>query len=148
MGLADTLYARGDQARAIEVYEKVLADYPNQPVAVNNLAYLYAQDNKNLYRALEMARRAVANNPQNGRMRDTLGWVCFRAGRHADAAVHLREAVRLLPDEGIAYYHLGKLLLARGERDKAATVLTKALSLRLSSTDKADAAAAYRLAMS
>ena len=56
----------GRQADAIVVYERLLQRQPEQPVALNNLANLYADAGRHPERALEMARRAgfqtVANS--------------------------------------------------------------------------------------
>jgi tetratricopeptide (TPR) repeat protein len=142
MGLAETYRVQKQTPKAIEVYERVLADYPNQRVAMNNLAYLYAETSANRLRGLEMARRALALNPGDGAVRDTVGWMCYRNRRFAEAIAHLRLATRLLPDRGLYYLHLGQALLAAGQRDEAGRALLKARSLRLTPEEKREAEAA------
>jgi predicted Zn-dependent protease len=134
----------GLQDGALEAGEKWLADYPNHPVALNNLACLYAEKGRNLDRALALARRAVKASPENAATWDTLGWICYRAGRSQEALEPLREAVRRRPDRGLYYYHLGKALLARGHRREAAQSLRTGLSRGLPPAEKKDAESSLR----
>ncbi len=112
---ADLLTGRGQTRRAMPLYEAVLADQPGNTVALNNLAFLYANDGGNLNRALEMSRRAAASAPQSGLARDTLGWVCFRMKRFPEAVLHLREAARLSPRDAGVKNHLKQALKAAGQ---------------------------------
>jgi tetratricopeptide (TPR) repeat protein len=135
-GLAEVLLAQGKQDQAIEVYEKLLEDGSDHPGVLNNLAYLYAQKGENLDRALDLARRAARASPEDSAAQDTLGWVCYRAGRSQEALDHLREAVRLSPERGRYHYHLGQALLTAGRRREAAESLRTALSRGLSPDEK------------
>ncbi len=148
LGLAETYRIQKQTPQAIEVYEQVLADYPNQRVAMNNLAYLYAETSANRLRGLEMARRALALNPGDGAVRDTVGWMCYRTGRFAEAIAHLRLAARLLPDRGLYHLHLGQALLAVGQREEAGRALTRARSLRLTPAERREASIALSQALS
>jgi tetratricopeptide (TPR) repeat protein len=131
LGLALVWDAYGDAPRAIAAYEQALDAAPNDPVVLNNLAYAYAERGQRLDRALELARRAAAAQPQNGAVLDTLGWVCHRAGRDNEALPHLQEAVRRLPDNGAARYHLAQALAALVRRDEATETFRAALALGL-----------------
>lgn len=86
-----------DKRAAIALYERILADVPNQPLALNNLAQLYADQGTQLFRALELARRAAAQNPRNGSVLDTLGGVCARLGYRAEAVAYFRRAAQMSP---------------------------------------------------
>ncbi|RYX82805.1 tetratricopeptide repeat protein [bacterium] len=139
LGRGDALLAKGRGLEAITAYEKVLADYPEQLTAVNNLAYLYAQQGKNLNRALEMGRRAVQLSPGNAEVIDTLGWTCTLSGRHQEAVALLTQAVSMMPNNGLTLYHLGKAQLALGQKQDGYGSLQKALTLTLPPSEKADA---------
>ncbi len=108
--LAGLEQVKTDKSAAIALYERVLADVPNSAVALNNLANFYADDGKNLFRALEMARRAATQNPQNGSIIDTLGWVCFRLGYKEEALTYLRRAAELEPQNQNIAAHLQRAL--------------------------------------
>ena len=118
--------------RAMEVYEGLLKKYPRHPVVLNNLAYLYAEEGQHLDRAYQIAQKLVQINPQDGAAWDTLGWVCYRLGRLAEALKHIQEGIRLGPEKGIRYYHWGRALEAEKHPQEAAKALRQALSLGLS----------------
>jgi tetratricopeptide (TPR) repeat protein len=139
LGLAEALIVQEKLDQAIAVYEKMLADDPKQPIALNDLAYLYARKGQHLDRALDLARWAVKFSPEQGTPRDTLGWVCYRLGRPQEALAHLQEAVRLRPERGLYHYHLGKSLLAAGRYSEAAESFRTALSRGLPPAERSDA---------
>jgi tetratricopeptide (TPR) repeat protein len=57
---------------------------------------------------------------------DSMGWVLFRMGRNREALDYLQRAHTLRPDADIAA-HLGEVLWADGQQDKARKVWTDAL---------------------
>ena len=100
--------------------EAMLAQRPLDPVAMNNLAWVYQlRDNP---RARPLAERAylLAPNPQSA---DTLGWILARGGDPAHALALLRQAAAS-GDPRIAY-HLAVALNDTGQKDDAAKVLAK-----------------------
>ncbi len=109
LGVAQIAQSDGKTIEAISLYEKVLADSPDHPIALNNLAQLYADKGNNLYRALEMVRRAAARNPQNGSILDTLAWVCYRIGYQREALTYAKRAAELSPDNKVIAEHLQKI---------------------------------------
>ena len=137
--LAETLSRSGKTQQAIDIYEQILTDYPKHLLVLNNLACAYADEGLEFNRAIELARRAVARSPQSNPMHDTLGWACFRAGRHEEAVAALKKAVELPPDRGIVRYHFGKVLLATGKHDEAVEAFRAALKLGLPAKEKSDA---------
>lgn len=64
-------------------------------------------------------RRAVELRPRNALWWLELGLWSERAGRPADAAEALHAALRVEPRFAEASFHLGRLMIARGETDKA-----------------------------
>jgi tetratricopeptide (TPR) repeat protein len=104
--MAMIVQSENNNQEAIRYYEKVLADVPNEPRALNNLAALYEMGNGNLFRALEMSRRAAAQNPNNGSILDTLGWTCFRLGYRDEALQYLKQAAKLSPENQTIQNHL------------------------------------------
>ncbi len=111
---------QGDYAAAEPWLEEVLDEFPDDPGALNDLGYLWADQNKNLDLALEMIERAVAAQPENAAFRDSLGWVYYRLGRYEEAVVELEKAAGLdgEPDP-IILDHLGDAYAAAGQSDKA-----------------------------
>src|SRR5207302_7775811 len=74
-----------DYPRAREAYEKVLAANPNSPLALNNLAYLYAERLNQLDKGYELAQKARTLQPGDGMVADTLGWILYKRGDYQRA---------------------------------------------------------------
>jgi tetratricopeptide (TPR) repeat protein len=103
-----------DKARA--AYERVLEHAPGDLMALNNLAYLLAEDLDKPEAAMALAERAlqlVGENPaQRANVLDTVGWVHFCNGRMRDAEQTLERSVRLKP-MAVNHLHLAKVYLAQ-----------------------------------
>jgi Flp pilus assembly protein TadD len=108
---------RPKEARA--AYEQALALDPVEPIASNNLARIYASDEAQVTRALELARTAASSLPNDADAHDTLGWIAFRAGRLSLAAAELERAVALNGHEPIYQNHLRAVRVAIEEAAKA-----------------------------
>jgi tetratricopeptide (TPR) repeat protein len=80
---ADDLFAR-----TLATHEKLCTDYPRGAWVHNNLAWLCAACRRNLDTALEHARTAVEQDPDNAGYLDTLAEVHFQRGDR-DKAVEL-----------------------------------------------------------
>jgi tetratricopeptide (TPR) repeat protein len=118
-------------AEAEEWIEQVLDEFPDDVGALNDLGYLWADQNKRLGRALRMIRKAVEAEPENAAYRDSLGWVLYRLGEHQEAAVEQKKAVELSKSkdqasDGVMYDHLGDIHAALGQKDEAATAWREA----------------------
>ena len=137
-GLGEVWMVKGEENKAIDAYEKLLVDYPKQPIVLNNLANLYAK-RKMFDRAMELAKRAVNVQPYSGIVRDTVGWISHLAGQDREALMHLQEAARFSPKNALIHYHLAKVLLVAGRQSEAAESLRVSLSSGLPTSEKADA---------
>ena len=117
--------------KAIGVYESLRLKWPNNSSVLNNLAYLLAQNDEKLAEALEFARTAVEQNPDEANYLDTYGYLLYRSGQPAQAASSLAAAVLKYEARGKApvdvYEHLGLVNEALGERGKALDAYRRAL---------------------
>jgi tetratricopeptide (TPR) repeat protein len=94
--------------------------YPRHGEGMNALAYLWAEEDRNLDEATELVSRAVEQRPYSGAFADTVGWILYRQGRHAEAVEQLRRALDLLPgDDPEVLDHLADALRAAGQHDEA-----------------------------
>lgn len=116
-------------ARAAAAYRRALALQGDDPVALNNLAWVLAEDLGRPDEALPLAEQAVRLDPRSGEMLDTLGRIHYRRGNYAKAVELLREAARRLPRSAAVHYHLGLAYTKLGQRDDAASVLRRAAQL-------------------
>ena len=113
----------------MEAYKKVIALDPGHFGALNNLAWIYAQQKRDLNEAHAWATKAVKLQPKNGLILDTLGYILYQQGRLDQAEARLKEALQVLPREAAILYHLGLVAHAQGHKDQAMTALQRALLL-------------------
>jgi tetratricopeptide (TPR) repeat protein len=76
-----------------------LEQSPDDPVAMNEIAWLCARCDQKLTEALDLSTRAVAAEPDNASFLDTLAEVNFRMGRANEAVKHETRALELEPDD-------------------------------------------------
>jgi tetratricopeptide (TPR) repeat protein len=119
---------------AVEWLEQVLDEFPEDPSALNDLGYLWADRNIRLNRAYRMIRKAVEAEPNNGAYRDSLGWVLFRLGRVSEAITELQKAAELEPDP-VILDHLAEALKTAGQIQEARAAWNKALEKALEQKD-------------
>jgi tetratricopeptide (TPR) repeat protein len=91
---------------------------PNDAHGYNALGYSWVDRKIRLPEGLVLIQKALLLSPEDPSIIDSLGWAYFRLGNIEDALRHLQRAYFLYPSAEIAA-HLGEVLWARGERDKA-----------------------------
>lgn len=117
------------------VYKKILTLQPNNPYALNNLGYLYAEYGVNRQLAQELCQRAVDMMPNNAAFRDSLGWAAFKNQNYEKAEKELKLAIELNPTLFEPYYHLGTLYYVTKKLDKAVQYYDKAVQLKPNSAE-------------
>jgi len=91
------LHQAGMLDEAAAEYETALRHQERTPLALNNLAMLYADRKESSARGLELALRAYALEPGNPAVLDTLGYALLKNGRAKDALPVLERAAALGP---------------------------------------------------
>ncbi len=86
--------------------------------ALNNLAFLLADNLNEPKEAISNARQAMQLLPQDPGVIDTLAWTYYRAKQLDLAERHLENAIELDPAAAFRY-HLGMVKEARGNKDEA-----------------------------
>lgn len=122
--LLDTL---GRRAEARSVYEQVLKLQPDQPIALNNLAFILAETGGDLDQALTLAQRARQKLPQDPNVADTLGWIYIKKNLSDNAIEIFRDLVGKLPKNSTYRYHFGMALYQKGDKPSARRELQAAL---------------------
>ncbi len=125
---------------AAAALDKVLAMRPDDPVALNNLAWVDQQQNKP--EAVALARRAYLIAP-GGETADTLGWILIQQKQPEMGLLLLRQAALRLPRDPSVYYHLAVALNDTGKPQDAVRVLDAILASKLSFAER-DAAQILR----
>jgi tetratricopeptide (TPR) repeat protein len=116
----------GKQQQAIVNMEKVLELEPDHAEALNYIGYTWADNNINLEKALEYIQQSMALKPDNGYIRDSLGWVYFRLGKLNKAIEEILGALELEPNDPHIYEHLGDIYREQGKNDEARKAYQKA----------------------
>ena len=121
---------KGDMTKGESILEQVLAENPDNPQANNDLGYLWADQGKNLDKALAMITKALTSEPENAAYIDSMGWVLFKLGRVEEAAQKLEQAVSMKRgDDPTLHEHLGDCYAKLGRTEDAKKIWTKALEL-------------------
>ncbi|MEH6625015.1 MAG: tetratricopeptide repeat protein [Motiliproteus sp.] len=91
-------YQKKDIAKAIDSFRRAIKIDPKYPVAYNDLAWVLAQEGKNMNEAMELAQTAVKLSPKYADAQDTLGLIYLRTSRYDDAIQVLKTAKQLRPN--------------------------------------------------
>jgi tetratricopeptide (TPR) repeat protein len=98
LNLASTLYAGGDAERAEKLCREVLAQYPNEVQALNNLAWIMQERYQRHDAALELANKGLKLAPDDTDLLDTRGTILAKLpDRLADAKSDFARLADLLP---------------------------------------------------
>jgi tetratricopeptide (TPR) repeat protein len=100
---------------------------PNHINALNALGYSYAEQGVNLIQAELLIRKALAQDPENAAIIDSLGWVSYRLGHLRQSLILLTKAYDIMPAAEIAA-HLGAVKWALGDTESAFKTWNLALS--------------------
>lgn len=135
---------------AIEPFGKALEHDPNHRLALNNYAFLLADELRQYEEALPLAERAAqlttdAYPPaQRADVLDTLGWIQFLNGNRTQAESTLRQSMQLCKEAGLDdgtasnNYHLAAVLADMGRFDAARNYLDQASHLNPDPRTKAE----------
>lgn len=133
--LADTASRVGDTALAEKRYGQLLAQFPDDAMALNNLAVLLLQQKKP--GALALAERAVKAAPNRSALLDTLAAALVDAGQPARALEVQKSAVALSPGASNYRFKLAQLHLQAGDKAAARADLERLQKLPTPFPEKA-----------
>ena len=133
LGLLMEGTGKRDQAKPI--YEQLLKIAPDNPIALNNLAYIKAEEGSDLDQALTMVQKALQKAPTAPDIADTLGWIYIKKNLSDDAVRVYKDLVAKDPTNAIFHYHFGMALLQKGDRPSARMELEKAIQNKPSKDD-------------
>jgi len=129
------LYMRGishhntdDWPAAEADFRAALALNPGQPQVLNYLGYTMVERRENLDEALAMIEQAIAAQPDNGAIVDSLGWALFVLGRTDESIAPLERAAELEAVDPIVNDHLGDAYWTVGRHLEAQFQWNRALS--------------------
>ncbi len=120
------LMVMGRTKEAEARFRRALALSPEDSDAANALAWLLAEEKRDLEYALGLAQRAVAVQPSAATL-DTLGWVLQQLGQSQAAAARFKQSLAK-QESPSTRYRLALALADAGEADAAKQALNEALA--------------------
>ncbi len=126
---------RIDEARA--QFQVVLHDHPDDPQAMNEMAYFVSENGGDLNEAQRLAQRALEKAPNQPGFSDTMGCVYLKKGLRDSALQIFGNLVQKYPKHPVYRYHLGMALLENGDKGRAKKELDTALASHPSRQDEA-----------
>ncbi|MGC2661323.1 MAG: tetratricopeptide repeat protein [Bryobacteraceae bacterium] len=119
----------GRNKEASDMYTRVLGIDSQNTLALNNLAFLAAEDGDNLDRAMTLAEQAKKRMPDSPQISDTLGYVYYKKNLNSEAIRIFRQLVDERPKNSTFRYHLALALLKQGDKQEAKAEAQKALQM-------------------
>ena len=124
--LATALDDRGRRDEGMAIAQKLLDKDPHDPMMLNFIGYIWADEGKNLGKALKMIEEALQLRPGDGYILDSMGWALFKAGKVQDATGYIDKALEAYADDPIINTHMGDILCRQGYTLKALDYYLKA----------------------
>ncbi len=119
------LYLFSDQKKAIMEYEKLIKIQPNNIIVLNNLSWLYLENNLSS-KALVHAKKAYYLSPEVADVVDTYAQVLFKSGEKEQALAKAEEAYKISKMKNIDIaLNFVEILLANSDKAQAKSLLRK-----------------------
>jgi tetratricopeptide (TPR) repeat protein len=119
----------GEHDNAMARMQAVLVLDPDNGAALNYIGYTWADNNINLEKALEYIKKAVELMPDDGFIRDSLGWVYYKIGDVEQAIIELEKASEMVGNDPVIKEHLGDVYMQTEQYDKALAAYEEAYEL-------------------
>ena len=117
----------GQPEEARKAYETVLKMQPDDPVALNNIAYAKADEGIDLDQAMTYAERAQNKRPNDPNVMDTVALIFIQKNLIDDGLRLERELVGRVPQNATFHLHLAMALYKKGVKDEAKKELQTAM---------------------
>lgn len=121
-----TLSMATDNKSAIEQFQAILKQDPNNVGALNNLALAYYKEKDP--RALEYAEKASAAAPANPAVMDTLGFLLVESGDAKRGLPYLEKAAAAAPNVVAIRYNLAVAQAKSGDKENARKSLEEVIA--------------------
>jgi tetratricopeptide (TPR) repeat protein len=127
--LATELDSAGRRDEGLAVANKLLEKNPHDPVALNLVGYVWADQGINLDKANKMIREALKARPDDPYILDSMAWVLYKQGKYKEAQGYLKKALKKLDNDPTIHEHMGDVLKGMGMKKKALEHYTKSSTL-------------------
>lgn len=117
----------GNYKQAVGHIKAILTSNPDHAHALNFLGYSMVERGEDLNEAYDYIKRAVELMPEDGYIRDSLGWYYYTVGDYDKALVELKKAWELVKTDVIISKHLAMIYQKMEKYDLAEKYLQEAL---------------------
>jgi tetratricopeptide (TPR) repeat protein len=114
-------------SKATQLIEEVIEYDPKNAHAWNFLGYSLVERGEKLDKAYEYLKRAIVLSPNDGYIRDSLGWYYYKTGKVNKALVELKLAVKNVPSDISINKHLAIVYTSLKNFKKAKSYIKRAL---------------------
>ncbi|HHO75487.1 MAG TPA: tetratricopeptide repeat protein [Deltaproteobacteria bacterium] len=108
--LATELDIAGRRDEALEIASELLDRNPKDPIALNFIGYVWADQGINLDQAHDMIKEALDMKPDDPYILDSMAWVLFRKNQSVQALKYMEKALEQLDTDPIMLEHMGDIL--------------------------------------
>ncbi len=133
----------GRRKDAIATLKNIVKVEPDNADALNFLGYSLLEEGTELKLAFEFISKAVKLRPDDGYIRDSLGWFHFKQGEYQKALEELSKAWSLVNNDSVITKHLAMAYERAGQLGKAEYYFKKALTFCKEDTEKHEIMQAY-----
>ena len=120
--------------KAKEIVTAILKKNPENPHALNFLGYSMLEKNENLPQAFIYIKKAARLRPNDGYIRDSLGWFYYKTGKINKALKEIKKAWKLVKSDYVIAKHLATIYLKKRNYSQALKFYREAL--KASKTDE------------
>lgn len=125
-------------ADAEAAFRQVIARDPQHAAALNYLGYMLAERGERLDESIDLVRRALVIDPDNGSYLDSLGWAYYKSNKLELALDNLKKAADQLARNSVIQDHYGDVLFKLGRFEDAIAAWDRALTGDGDSIDRGD----------
>src|SRR6056300_389978 len=104
---------------AKNLFLKLLKKNPKDTYTLNYISYRLSLRDEELEYALELIKKALTLDPENGYFLDTIGWVEFKRNNLKSSVFYLEKASSILPNSAEVLVHLGDCYFKLGRKKEA-----------------------------
>ncbi len=123
---------------SFNLINKLLVKNPDNPNALNFLGFSLLEQEKDFSQAFTYISKAIKLKPEDGYIRDSLGWYYFKVGQYEQSLKELRAAREKIDNDVVISKHLAVVLQALKKYNEAKKFYVEALKNSKVQTDRND----------
>jgi Tfp pilus assembly protein PilF len=112
------------------LYEASIQQFPNNAMLLNNFSYSLSERNIRLEEALDMVKKALEIEPNNGAYLDTIGWIYYKLKNYNEAEKFIKQAIKVRENSAVVFEHLGDVYYELEKYNLARESWQKALDIQ------------------